>query len=214
MSEPEQEPQAEPETEPETPDETPDTAPEPEPEAPEAPAAPAMEARDEREVEVIYNKLETRAKNYVKSVGEILEGAGVPVTMCELCADAYPGIRWIEPQDQMHAALVAAVTEISEGAPLKDDPNAQLCAVCDGFGVVKLPSRVNGNQMRTCKSCNGAGFREVNPQSGAMELAAVAPENGEAVVYSGVPLDDPSVVDLRSRGFTVIPPMQPVTEQV
>jgi len=213
VSEPEQEPQAEPETEPEAPETEPETTPETEPEAPAAPAEPAMEARDDHEVDVIYNKLETRAKNYVKSIGDILDGAGVPVAMCELCADAYPGLRWIEPQDQMHAALVAAVTEISEGAPLKDDPNAQLCAVCDGFGVVKLPSRVNGNQMRTCKSCNGAGFREMNPQSGAMEPAAAAPENGEAVPYAGIPLDDPSVVDLRSRGFTVIPPMQPVTEQ-
>jgi len=214
MSDTEHEPQTDPEAEPETPLEEPEPDAEPEEQEPATTAAPAMDARDDHEIEAIYTKLETRAKNYVKSVGEIVQDAGVPIAMCELCADAFPGLRWIEPRDQMHAALVAAVTEISEGAPLKEDANAEVCSACDGFGVVKLPSRVAGNQMRTCKSCNGAGFRELNPQSGTAGPPVPAPENGEAAPYVGIPLDDPSVVDLRSRGFTVIPPMQPVTEQV
>jgi hypothetical protein len=180
-----------------------EVAPEPEPE-PEQ-----HEARDDTEIDAVYTKLETRAKNYFKSVGEILEGGGVPVSVCELCADAYPGLRWVEPRDQMHAALVSAVQEISAGAPLRDDPNAEVCSVCDGFGAVKLPSRVDGNQIRPCKACNGAGYRELNAQSGTPQAPTPAVENGEVEAFVGVPLDDPSVVDLRARGFTVIPPMQP-----
>src|SRR5690242_9772619 len=211
MSEPETEPQTEPtepETEPEVPFEEPEPETGPETHAPDEPAAPAMDARDDREIDAIYTRLETRAKNYVKSVSEILEGHGVPVHVCEMCLDSYPGLRWTEPRDEMHAQLVSVVAEVEQGAPLKDDPNAEVCHACDGFGIVKLPSHVPENQMRMCRACNGAGYRELNPQSGTAEAPAPPAANGELEPMVGVPVDDPVLADYMARGYTVIPPMK------
>lgn len=186
----------EPEPEPETPEEAP----------PETPAAPASET--DVEIDAIYTKLETRAKNYVKSVGEILEGGNVPVELCELCSDCYPGMRWRVPADETHAAMIAVSGSAGAQSPLSEDPDAQVCGRCNGFGWTKLPSRVPGNEQRLCKGCNGAGYLDANPQSGALQAPVPPAENGTTEVLPGVSPDDPSVVDLRARGYTIIPPMQ------
>jgi hypothetical protein len=99
------------------------------------------------------------------------------------------------------------VTEEEQGAPLRVDPNAQVCEVCDGFGMVKLPSHVPNNQVRVCRTCNGAGYRELNPQSGTPVAPSAQPENGHTEQMPGVPLDDPVIADLIARNYTIIPPM-------
>lgn len=216
MSEPEQEPTpTEPvkPTEPDIPPEEPEPEPEPEPTPEPQPEPEPTGARDDVEIDAIYTKIEKRAGNYVKSISEILDGAGVPVTICEMCADAYPGVRWVEPRDEMHAALASVVGAHSGESPLELDPDAELCERCKGFGALKLPGHVPNQGMRQCKLCNGVGWRERNPQSGALQPPTVAADNGETELLPGVPPDDPSVVDLRSRGYTVIPPMQ-IAEQV
>lgn len=211
MSETPTETPPEPETPTPTGPEPTPTEPEPEPETPgeappETPAAPASET--DVEIDAIYTKLETRAKNYVKSVGEILEGGNVPVALCEMCSDAFPGMRWQEPADEVHAAMIAVSGSAGAQSPLSEDPDAQVCARCNGFGWVKLPSRVPGNEQRLCKGCNGAGYLDANPQSGALQAPAPPAENGTTELLPGVAGDDPSVVDLRARGYTIIPPMQ------
>jgi hypothetical protein len=211
MSEVEQEEQTEPETpaEPVEPDSEPDEEdaelePEPEPE----PEPELDEPRDEVEAEAIYKRLDTRGANYVKSIGEILQGSGVPVVICEMCADAYPGIRWEKPGDELHAKLVEVVVEAEQGAPLKDDPNTETCAACDGFGIVKLPSHVPENQMRMCRACNGAGYRELNPQSGTPQAPEPTTENGTHDAHPGVPTDDPILADYVARGYYIVPPVK------
>lgn len=200
-------------TEPETPTEEPDIPLEdPEPDLPAEPTEPTG-ARDDAEIDAVYTKLETRAKNYVKSASEIIGDAGVPVTSCEMCADCYPGLRWLEAQDELHATLLSVVGAASGGSPLNDDPDALLCDRCNGFGHTKLPSHVPGNDTRLCRQCNGAGWLDRNRQSGAPQAPTPEPVNGDTAPLPGVPEDDPSVVDLRSRGFTVIPPMR-ISEQV
>src|SRR6185437_3758517 len=181
-------------------------APEPEPE----PAEPA--ARDDRDIEAIYKRLDTRGANYIKSASEIVAGESVPLTLCEMCADAYPGLRWQQAQDELHARLIEVVTEIEQGAPLKDDPNVEVCHTCDGFGFTRLPSHVPGKQMRTCPACNGVGYRELNPQSGSLEAPAPAAPNGNSVPMPNVPLDDPRVLSLRAEGYTIMPPFTPQVE--
>ena len=196
--EPEAEPEAEPEQQPEPAE--PEPEPEPEPEQPKSDT--------EIELDAVYTKLETRAKNYVKSVSEILDGHDVPVALCELCSDAFPGMRWVQPADDAHAAMIAVSGSDAASSPLEDDPDGELCDRCKGWGWTKLPSRVPGNEQRVCRKCNGAGWLDRNPQSGAPQAPTPEPVNGEASPLPGVPENDPSVVDLRSRGFTVIPPMQ------
>ena len=202
-----QEPDAPPEGEPIQSPGGPQDEPEPQPDVGPGPH-PVTPPESEAEIDVIYTRLETRAKNYVKSVGEIIEGTGVPVTLCEMCADCYPGMRWVEPQDENHAAMIAVSGSAGAQSPLSDDPDAQPCDRCNGFGWVKLPSRVPGNEQRLCRRCNGAGYLDTNPQSGALQPPTPEPVNGEAELLPGVSEDDPSVVDLRARGYTIIPPMQ------
>lgn len=220
MSEQEQEQTQEPEQVPSEPSEpeTPAEPTEPEPEHVEPDAEPGPDAEPEQpqeppsetdaEIEAIYAKLGTKAKNYTKGLGELLEGTGVPVAPCEMCSDAFPGVRWLTPTDETHAMLLAIVGAAGGESPLKDDPDAKLCDRCQGWGATKLPSHVPGNEQRTCRACNGAGYLDPNPQSGAMQSPAQAQGNGEAEVLAGVPETDASVIDLRSRGFTIIPPMR------
>jgi len=192
IEEPETEPDTEPETEP-----GPDS--EPEPDSPEL--------RDDVDVEVLETKLETKARNYMKAMGELIEGTGYPVTLCELCNDAYPAVRWLEPRDDDHAELVALVEGLQRAAPLEDDHDVEQCPKCAGWGVVNLPSHVPGNTQRACTRCNGAGYLAHHPQSGALITAAPDPENGTAAPIAGVPTDDPVVADLLARGYTVVPPL-------
>jgi hypothetical protein len=173
----------------------------------EAPAEPdpgSEDAQTDIEVDAVYAKLETRAKNYVKSVGEILDGAGVPVTICEMCADAYPGVRWVTPGDEMHAALAAVVGAHAGENPLQEDPDAALCERCQGFGAVKLPSHVPNQDVRTCKACNGTGWLDRSPQSGTLQAPALIDTNGAAEPLPGVPLTDDRVASLQAEGFMVM----------
>lgn len=189
---------SEPEPEPPQPEPAPEPQPGPEPE-------PGVNDRD---IEAIYKRLDTRAANYMKSASEIVGDEGVPLAVCEMCGDAYPGLRWREPSDELHADLIGVVTEAEQGAPLKDDPNTEVCHTCDGFGVVKLPSHVPENQMRACRDCRGTGYKELNPQSGTAEAPAPVAANGEVEPMVGVPTDDPILADYMARGYTVIPPMK------
>lgn len=193
-----------------TPDETPDETEAPSPEEATGPGEvpPDRVAESHAEIEALYTRLETKAKNYVKGMGELLEDRGVPVSLCEMCADAFPGIRWAQPKDEMHAAMLGVIGAAGGESPLLIDPDAQKCDRCDGFGWNKLPSHVPGNEQRMCRVCKGAGYLDTNPQSGALQPPADLPPNGPVEEIAGVPETDPAVIELRARGFTIIPPMQ------
>src|SRR5215472_5632917 len=107
----------------EEPDEAPEPEPEPEPEPDEAPEG----LRDDVDVDVLETKLETKAKNYMKALGELLENTGYPVTLCEFCNDAFPAVRWQEPRDEAHAAMIALVDGLNREAPLQDDNDTEEC---------------------------------------------------------------------------------------
>lgn len=202
-----QEEEAPPEAEPIEQPGGPQEEPEPQPDVGPGPH-PVTPPETEAEIEELYTRLETRAKNYVKSVSELVAGKGLPAVPCEMCADAYPGLRWLEPRDDNHAAMIAVSGTSSDSSPLSEDPDAQQCDRCHGWGWTRLPSRVPGNEQRLCKRCNGAGYLDTNPQSGSLQAPVAEPENGTAELLPGVAEDDPSVVDLRARGYTIIPPMQ------
>lgn len=72
---------------------------------------------------------------------------------------------------------IPAVTEPLESPPLcpmclghgvlevepPQDPTAQRCPACEGYGKVYTGSRVEGNMTRDCPTCNGGGFVDVQP---------------------------------------------------
>ena len=208
MSEAEQEqPQTPPETEaePDIPFEDPDEVIEPEPSPEPEPEPEQEQSETDAEIEALYTKLETKAKNYVKGMGELLEDKGVPVALCELCADAFPGIRWSEPRDDMHAAMLGVIGASGGESPLPLDPDAKECDRCQGFGATRLPTHVRDRQMRVCVKCNGVGYLDPSQQSGAYVAPQEAPQNGEPPSMPGIPEADPRIVSLRAEGFMVTP---------
>lgn len=192
VTEPEPEPVTEPDEDEEAPDETP----------PELEAAPDSTSAEQ---EAAYHALDRKADNYLKGVVKIANGAALPLVQCELCADAYPGVRWGDPQNDQAKAMLSVIGAAGGESPLNDDPDALLCERCNGFGWTKLPSHVPNNTERMCRKCNGAGWLDTNPQSGSPQAPQPQSTNGETAPMPGVPEDDPAVIDLRARGFYVAP---------
>ena len=217
---------SEPEVEPVQPDEQPPEAepieqpggpqeePEPQPDVRPGPH-PVTPPETPEDIDELYAKLSTRAKNYVKSVSEMLEGKSLPAAVCEMCVDCYPGLRWIEPQDETHAQLIAIAGAMDEESLFNDDPHAIECEDCKGYGRVKLPSHVFTNKSRKCRRCNGAGYLERNAQSGTPQAPTPADTNGTSEVPEGIPENDPAIVSLLERGYMVtkIPSFVPDSEQ-
>lgn len=177
----------------------------------ETPDQPPVEARDDSEIDAVYTKLATKAKNYQKGVAELEGIQGVPLTVCELCGDGYPGLRWQEPRTDEAAAAVNAFHGTMELDSLKQADWAGRCTGCEGRGWVKTASLVMGNEAVICKKCNGSGYQILDQNTGIMQ--APQAENGtvEAAPIAGVNPEDPRIKELHQQGYTIIPPMQPVT---
>jgi ribosomal protein L37AE/L43A len=213
MSQPETETPTEP-TEPTEPVE-----PETEPVEPEAePTEPTEPTPDEgqsieaqaKEQDETWNTLNRKGANYAKAVVAILEETPVSVAVCEMCADSIPGFRMVPPQDELRAALAQVVQGVAALEDLEEDPDAEQCPTCKGKGVLRVSTDVPQNKVRGCKRCNGAGYLERHAESGSLIAAVPDTPNGQTEPIHGVPLDDPVIADLVARGFTVVPPMQPM----
>lgn len=176
---------------------------EPAEDEPEAFAAPAG-ARDDLEVDAVYAKLATKAKNYAKGVTELDGIENMPLQVCELCSDAYPGFRWAQPRTDEAASAVNAFHGTMELDSLKQAEWAIRCTGCEGRGWVKTSSLVQGNEAIVCRKCNGSGYTVLEQDTGMMK----PPEsvNGEVVgpAQVGVNPDDPRIQALNAEGFMVV----------
>jgi len=207
MSEPQTEPTepVEPEpVEPEPAEAEAEAEPEAEPEAEAEAEAEPEQSSTSAEQEAAYHALDRKADSYLKGVVKISNDAGLPFAQCELCSDAYPGVRWLEPQNDQARTMLAVIGATGGDSPLNDDPDARLCERCNGYGWTRLPSHVPNNTERMCRACNGTGWLDLHPQSGAPQAPTAQTGNGGAEPEAGVPLDDPAVVDLKARGFMVM----------
>jgi hypothetical protein len=213
MSDVEQEPQEPVEEPTEAPQEPSEPEPEPEPEdEPAAPQQPSEGESLEAEKAVqdeAYNALAKRAKSYADSIGKVLEGTPLPLAVCELCSDAYPGMRWAEPQSDAANLALEAFHGSFQLETLEEADWTDRCRSCRGLGWVKTKGLVRGNEAIVCKRCNGAGYVVLDQDSGLME--APVPSNGDTIPapIAGVNPDDPEIAGLIARGYTIIPPLQP-----
>ena len=164
------------------------------------------EARDDREVDAVYAKIGTKAKNYAKGVAELDGIDGLPLLVCELCSDAYPGFRWAQPRTDEAVAAVSAFHGTQDLDSLKQADWAKRCESCGGRGWVKTASLVTGNEAIVCRKCNGAGYTVLDSDN-RYEVPP-APTNGGTVPAQlpGVNTDDPRVRELAAQGWTMIPP--------
>jgi len=71
---------------------------------------------------------------------------------------------------------------------LEKDPNSDICDECKGYGQVATGSFVQGNEVRMCQNCNGAGYKTHAPtlatpaaESPAESLHVLTPEEVERI---------------------------------
>lgn len=190
-----------PETAPATPDET---------DSPQEPADEPTGSLTKEQHDEIHVKLAKRADNYFKSVKEIGAAELGTLTVCELCADSYPGLRDLRLDPTVIDRVGAALFGRPSLENLSLDPHTRRCDSCAGYGVVRTDSLVFGQESRTCRACNGSGYTALDQQTGVM----VAPkqENGTPVaeVVAGVNPNDPDIARLIADGYTIVPPLQSI----
>ena len=171
------------------------TAPEPEPGEPEPEPAPEPEPEPEQAqalAGVDEKALEREIRRHGREMEKVLGGAFPDMTACPQC----------EGMGYVPEAIVAA-------PELADDPTTQRCEACHGLGLVKTGSLRDGQDVRSCLTCNGNGYI-TRPQEPAQ-----AGNGASAGGYTFTPSPSPpmgheaqAAVDfLRSQGFVVSPPL-------
>lgn len=163
------EPATEP-VEPVEPTEEPSEPIEPAPEPEAAPEQPA--ALSEKELEAMFGKLEKEAAQHRKRLDLILGEDALTLEVCPLCSPATAGFYFpVEVDDERRAAVLAALN--IGGAPeMLQDPEAELCTRCNGYGSTLTGSLVPGNDTKPCGACTAKGW--TNPQ----ERATIAATQG------------------------------------
>ena len=212
------------ETEQETPEtpgeatESPETPSEPEtdPETTEQPESP-QETSDEptgsltkEQQDEIYVKMARRAENYFKSVKEMLDGVQVPLTPCELCGDAYPGLRWLQLEPESIDRVRMGLFGEPPLEELELDPDTKRCHRCKGKGIVKVDTDVWGQKVRVCTACNNTGYEVLNKDTGQLVAPGGANGHEQNDPLPGVNPADPEIANLIAQGYTIVPPMRPI----
>jgi hypothetical protein len=179
--------------------------------AAERQAAEQAQAANEAEIEKQGKALDRASTNYTKKVLEVLGDDLAGWTLCPLCADGYPGLRMpMMPSPENLAAVKVAIGEDPD-PPLNDDPFSRKCDTCNGKGVTKTNSDVEGQKKVRCLTCDGRGWLPVGPERDSL---AAQPVNGTPAEAAPVPLQaDPARTReeeiLKAAGAIVVWPPKP-----
>src|ERR1700693_273175 len=170
-------------------------------------------AQDEKAIEVRYQKLGSENVRHAKRVNEIMQEDATSLIQCPVCMDGIAG--WIYPPDvaplQPEAvARIRTVIGLPDYTTFKNATDAQTCPECDGLGETITGSHVPGYETKTCARCNKTGYVLVTQTTNGNATLTEVPQLTGPTVYGHEVSIDPEVQHLRERGFTVIPPMQPV----
>lgn len=185
------------------PDQPDESAPEQEQPAPEL-------TMTEKELEAGRKKIVAENTRHANRVSEIMGDEAQFLEPCPLCSPFVTGFIFpqVPPPEVVDKVRVAiGLPDLSNYQPAK---HAQRCDDCAGLGVVLSGSAVPENAVISCPTCNASGFVVRGADGTAVPPAAAPNGTVEPVLHEGVNPNDPAVAELRGRGFTVIPPMQPV----
>lgn len=140
----------------------------------------------EKEAEKGRKRIERAVTGMVKTLNEVLADEAQYLEPCPRCKDDFPGLIWQPAIKQVLPETRAAVM-ISMGEDpdpiLPQDPSANRCDRCDGWGKVATGSRVNRQEKLECEECSGRGW--IGPRAARLAAkpvtveAAVAYENGD-----------------------------------
>lgn len=205
MSEPALQP-PEPEGEPE-PEEGEQPAPEPEqepqPQAPEGepaePGEPQGQVASEKEIEAMHKSLDAEATRHANRVSAIMGEGAQGLRPCPLCIPNIPG--FIPPEEAIPAATLVDHVRQALGEPTAanypPDPYSKPCPTCDGWGMLRTPSHVNGQQALPCPDCGSKGWIPEGTKRGPLTVV----QTGVTTSAEGAPaLEQPPAQDPWGRG--------------
>jgi hypothetical protein len=178
----------------------------------EEPSAP--HALSEADLDKRGQKLDAENVRHAKRVSEIMADDAPNLIPCPVCMDGIAGWVFLPEVQQLPPEAITRIRQLIGLPDLTTYDQAKFatqCPDCHGMGEVKTGSLVNGFEVTTCETCKKQGWVRTTPY----QANGTAPDEAPAVtgptIYGLEVQPDPEIAHLRERGFTVIPPMQPVT---
>jgi hypothetical protein len=170
-------------------------------------------ALSEAEIDKRGQKLGAENVRHAKRVSEIMADDAPDLIPCPVCMDGIAGWVFLPEVSQLPPEAITRIRQLIGLPDLTTYDQAKFavqCPDCHGMGEVKTGSLVNGFEVTTCETCNKQGWVRTGPyqRNGAAEVNMPPIVTGPTV--AGPEQPDPEIAHLRERGFTVIPPMQPV----
>ena len=186
----------------EDPDRDPNEAPQPpEPSAPIEPGpdedgqtpAPPNEPQGltPEQLEKRSKSAETRFATYARGIRGLYEDEEENLVECPLCPPQHKGfvdVRFAGHIPEEVADAVKFYLGVARQVEYPQDPGANTCPMCDGYGKVTTGSRVPGHETRTCTNCTGYGYM---PPPGRVQKPS---ENGHGDLVA-VELTEPTLPD-------------------
>jgi hypothetical protein len=112
---------------------------------------PEPDEPPEDEPEITPDRIDPLTAALGRYIGEISQilGEEVPIIPCPYCQG-----KGFEPM------------------LLAKDPHSEVCPECNGYGQVATGSYVQGNEVRMCSNCNGAGYKLDTPTAATLPASA------------------------------------------
>jgi hypothetical protein len=181
------------------------------PQPPEEPSAP--HALSEAEIDKRGQKLDAENVRHAKRVSEIMADDAPNLIPCPVCMDGIAGWVFLPEVQQLPPEAITRIRQLIGLPDLTTYDQAKFaeqCPDCHGMGEVKTGSLVNGFEVTTCEKCKKQGWVRTTAYQANGAPPADAPPLVTGPTVVGPEQPDPEIAHLRERGFTVIPPMQPV----
>lgn len=116
---------------------------------------------DEKEAEKGRKRIDRAVTGLVKTLQEVLADEAQYLQPCPRCVSDFPGMIWSPEVKQVlpdvRAAVMISMGENPDPA-LRQDPRANICPVCEGWGKVLTGSHVARFTKLDCEECHGRGF--------------------------------------------------------